>query len=174
MRVVAKSLFDEYRERVESLQSAALLDSSRVIHTKTSEGEPMLLVMRESPLLDFKPSLSFDYTPPEPNPYMVGQRFGGFVQRDPARLINVVSEPRPDAPGVEAMLADGWTWNGNDAFIRGEADDRWPWRYSGRIAGARVVTGRYADRLPTNRKRKRERAKERRRESRELPASKAH
>lgn len=47
---------------------------------------------------------------------------------------------------------------------------RWVRADGGSILARRVASGRYADRLPTNRKRKRERAKERRRAATELPA----
>jgi len=167
-----------------------------------------------------KVPMSFPSMELDPLRFSSGQRLGGLM-------------PRPNAPGVDAMLTDGWVWTGRDfardqkpemdlldvrvvavegipatrnVFIRvgpvgdprigqyrGDADGgdaalvpgrrwgtiwgpeearrgevgRWGARDSGRYAGHlsshRVLAGRYADRLPTNRKRKRERAKANRR-----------
>jgi hypothetical protein len=94
-------------------------------------------------------------------------RFGGVVSPRPHRIVTIVELPVPQAPGVEAMLADGWRWDGWGRFAKRLPTD-WtrhsgnPEKYSSFIHEKRVVSGRYAERLPTNRARKRVLAKQRR------------
>jgi len=105
--------------------------------------------------------MSMDFGRPPRGEFSLGLRLGGLdIGRRP-RMLEVLSLPMPRGPGVEAMLADGWAWTGVE-FAR-DPVARYPWRYAGHIEGARVLAGRYAARLPTNRKRKREAAKARRR-----------
>jgi hypothetical protein len=78
--------------------------------------------------------------------------------------------PCPTAPGVEAMLADGWWWDGFYRFAKHNGKppaQRWSEKYSSFIHEKLVRSGRYAERLPTNRSCKRARAKERRRARRQ-------
>ncbi len=157
--------------------------------------------------------------------YVIASSMGGFMHRPPGLEVVKYTPPPPGAPGVKAMLEDGWTMVDGDAVktdaqppgtpiivpVEGDAcgavfvrtgppghsgighrrgDDaggeavlcpRLEWvdkssrtgfgwvRERGRpgtsirITAARIASGRYAERIPTNRKAKRERCKARRR-----------
>lgn len=120
-------------------------------HT-TATGEKVVFVWHE-PVTELRIPMRMELPRPPDTQFVMHQRFGGLVQRDPMRIV-VTSLPMPRVQGVEAMLADGWRWNGVDSFMR---DD------GGAINERRVLAGRYAQRLPTNRKQKRARCKARRR-----------
>ncbi len=230
---------------IESLGDAPeRIDPRRVFETKNDEGEKVLYVLREPDDLTLKIPMTFEH--PDPPRFMLGQQLGGYVQARPLdRIITVTSIPMPKAPGVQAMLKDGWVWTGwrfardpnpseewtgvvvvgvedwsstgDSVFVRtgpeghpgigqyrrddadgdavlvpglrwiefwkagagarhhGLEPDDWlakvgalttvrPGRYAGFLSDRRVVAGRYAERLPTNRGRKRARAKARRRD----------
>lgn len=85
--------------------------------------------------------------------FIMSSGFGGVVTRDPMQIVSVIEPPpMPDAPGVEALVSAGWRWNGY-TFGRGVAV----------LDTDRVLAGRYAHRLPTNRRAKWTAAKARRR-----------
>jgi len=81
------------------------------------------------------------------------ERVGGMVVRDPMRMImSIDPPPMPNAPGASDLMAAGWRWDGR-TFVLGSAV----------LDTARVLAGRYAHRLPTNRQAKRAASKSRRR-----------
>ena len=123
------------------------------------DGEPAYALFTQPDPMMLQMPLTMELPKPEPMQFMLGQMLGGVdVRPSPLRFITVTELPMPRAPGVAAMLADGWVWTGWH-FARYRAG-----RYAEHICDRRVLAGRYAGRLPTNRKRKRERAKARRRE----------
>jgi len=115
--------------------------------------------------IPFKPA--FDLQPPDIR-FTVGHRYGGHSRFYGVGYGLGIPEmwipPCPDAPGVAAMLADGWRWLGWGRFAKDNGTpSRASEKYSSFIDARRVLAGRYADRLPTNRSRKRAKAKARRR-----------
>lgn len=122
---------------------------------------PPVVILVETPVTDMRAPV-FVRTGPADDP-----RLGQFRTDDdggscvPAKLCWVSrSYPSPD---TAAQLGLSST---NHAMVR-HAEAKQPGRYADRLSDRRVLSGRYVERLPTNRKRKRERAKAARRQRKE-------
>lgn len=155
------TVFERAMEMMQATEGGYIMPTPRTIPGPDGS----LFVLREQPTIKLGLSMSFEPPKADRMDWLIGSRFG-FDVRQHDRIVTVVSDPMPDAPGVDAMIADCWIWTGW-RFARDQDVSR-PWsghrgRYAGHISVARVRSGRYADRLPTNRKRKRERCKARRR-----------
>jgi len=222
---------------IEATAGGVLIGGRQRVIKMPGDGEPAYLMLKEPDPVRLTMPMSMDMPKPDPIDFVIGQRCGGFDVRPPMRIVTVIDMPMPRAPGVDAMLADGWVWTGwrfardqtprkclgpsivvrvedspglatEAVFIRtnpvgdlgtyrhdddgGNAVEvpgmRWvdtfrdrggerraliareetiaTGRYAGHINDRPVLAGRYADRLPTNRRRKRERCKARRRAGR--------
>lgn len=114
-----------------------------------SERDKFMLFMPEPEPIGFDPRPN--QRGPDVTDFMFRPSYGGWVERSPERVL-VIDWPEP-GPGAEAMRADGW------AFVIGD----WHRSDGGMIRYERHRNGRYANRLPTNRNRKRQAAKARRR-----------
>ena len=75
------------------------------------DGEPAYLVIKQPEPLGI--SMKFEMPKPDPIDFIIGRQLGGHAVRpDPMRFITATTMPMPRAPGVDAMLADGWVWAG--------------------------------------------------------------
>jgi hypothetical protein len=134
---------------------------SRMLGVDVPESDEELIIMLggTSPMIG--PSLPglFSHAPmfPKPDPldFIFGARLGGFdVNRSVDRTITVVHPP----PWLRRLLDDGW--RARAGLVPGLVRS-----CGGVLDEGRAASARYADQLPTNRKRKRERCKARRRAS---------
>lgn len=87
--------------------SAVPPSADRIFKNPVGDGYLMMPAPEIEPL-SFKP---FDITPPRVE-FVATQRFGIGVSPRPRTIMVIDKLPCPRAPGVDAMIRDGWVWTG--------------------------------------------------------------